>query len=173
MSYLCVNYMFQSIIVFLIYLTIYFMLKKEIRIRTVSSKQGKSLSAYLLIQLSKFCIDKLSLTLNTGIIYSLQLVMFSLMKNQHLILYWNLYHAPLKRVFFFIVAVIFAIQWCTQKFFSSNFVEIFQMKRIPTIIILMIIMRMKHIDWIFVSNHPFIMYASFLQNQNFVPSDRG
>ena len=50
------------------------------------------------------------------------------MKNQHLILYWNLHQAPLKRVIFLIVAILLAIQWCWQIFACANFVEIFQQK---------------------------------------------
>ena len=33
-----------------------------------------------------------------------------IIKNQHVMIYWNLYHAPLKRVVFVIVAVLFAMQ---------------------------------------------------------------
>ena len=50
------------------------------------------------------------------------------MKNQHLILYWNLHQAPLKRVIILIVAILLAIQWCWQIFACANSMEIFQQK---------------------------------------------
>ena len=50
------------------------------------------------------------------------------MKNQHLILYWNLHQAPLKGVIFLIVAILLAIQWCWQIFACANSMEIFQQK---------------------------------------------
>ena len=64
---------------------------------------------------------------SSGIIYCLQLatvdiwtkgnfVYTGVMKNQHLILYSNLYWAPSKWVVFLIVAVLFIIQWYAQIF---------------------------------------------------------
>ena len=67
-------------------------------------------------------------------------------------LYWNLYHAPLKRAVFVIVAVLFAI---TDIFQYKSIVDVshqkkimttFAIKRMLTIMILMMVVRIKHTD---------------------------
>ena len=120
--------------------------------------------------------------LNSGVIYCFQLASVGIQtinlnftyteirKNQHIMLYWNVYHAPLKMVVFLIVTVLFARQWCTQLFFSANLAEAFQqkqilieisIKRMPTTRILIMIMRIKHTDRIAVWELSFNIYFKF------------
>ena len=120
--------------------------------------------------------------LNSGVIYCFQLASVGIQtinlnfacteirKNQHIMLYWNVYHAPLKMVVFLIVTVLFARQWCAQLFVSANLAEAFQqkqilieisIKRMPTTMILIMVMRIKHTDRIVVCEHSFNMYFKF------------
>ena len=91
-------------------------------------------------------------------------------KSQHLMLYWNLHHTPWRKVVFLIVAVLFVMQWCAQLFVSAKFAEILQRKkamttipirRIPIMMILMMIMGMTHTDWTVVWDHSFSMSVKF------------
>ena len=70
------------------------------------------------------------------------------MKSHHLILYWNLYHSPVKRISFLKAAIKFTeIRQCKScgNISAETIMTTAAMNKMPTAILLMTV-RMKHID---------------------------